>query len=89
MTRSPERQQRIDEAYARLTNSVDYLVAAFNREVGNPGWVGARADYMHAMRLAFEASGLDCSSFMTASEMSLRQRIVRDGDRLVLVGEPG
>ena len=37
------------------------LITCFNREVGNPGWVGARADYLSAMHQEFDNRHYDYS----------------------------
>jgi hypothetical protein len=67
--------------------AVEELIAAFNHDVGNPGWVRARMHFLGALREAFLATGLDCSSFVDAGSMSLRRRIRHEGDRIVLVAE--
>lgn len=41
--------------------SDDALVACFNREVGNRGWVSARAYYLAALRNQFEYREIDFS----------------------------
>lgn len=43
------------------TLSDEQLVARFNREVGNRGWVSARVYFLEALRNQFENRGLDYS----------------------------
>ena len=63
--------------------SDDQLVEAFNREVGKPGWVSARADYLAMMCREFLSRRLDSSSFIKGNRMSLAHRIIRVGPLLV------
>ena len=65
--------------------SVQELIDALNREVGNRGWGTARADYLHALHLASDACGYDCSDFISPEEgsMSLRYPFALEGRRIV------
>lgn len=63
--------------------SLEELIGAFNRDVGNSGWVAARGSFHMALREAFLATGLDCSSFISDGGMSLRYRIRLEGSALV------
>jgi hypothetical protein len=67
--------------------SVRTLVEVLNREVGNPGWGTARADYLHALHLALLECGYDCSSVVSteSGSMSLRSRLAIEGQRIVRV----
>jgi hypothetical protein len=50
------------------------LIGAFNRDVGNPGWVSARASYHVALHREFKLRGFDCSA-MAEFGWSLRSKI--------------
>jgi hypothetical protein len=65
--------------------SVQELIDALNREVGNQGWGTARADYLHALHAAFDACGYDCSSFISREKgsMSLKYPLALEGRRIV------
>ena len=65
--------------------TVDELIEAFNRDVGNPGWVRARSEFLTALREALLATGLDCSSFINERGTSLAERVVKDGASIVPV----
>ena len=66
--------------------SVEKLVEAFNGDVGKPGRVSARGGFHSALRDAFLATGLDCSSFIDAGGgISLRHRIRLDADKFVTI----
>ena len=52
--------------------TVDQLIAAFNREVGNFAWVSARA-----------VTGLDCSSFTSKVGMAMGIKLKREGDSIL------
>lgn len=64
------------------TCSVDELIAAFNGDVGNPGWVTARMVYLVALRDALLATGLDCSSFISDDGMSMARQVERRGNAI-------
>jgi hypothetical protein len=51
------------------------LVEAFNKEVGNPGWVSARAAYLMALHDEFVRREFDYSSIGSAGGLSLATRI--------------
>jgi hypothetical protein len=51
------------------------LIEAFNKEVGNPGWVSARAAYLMALHDEFVRRGFDYSSIGSAAGLSLATRI--------------
>jgi hypothetical protein len=69
-------------------DSVDELIAAFNREVGCTGWVAARGVYLTALRDALLATGLDCSSFISIGAMAIDRRVTRRGRKIVPVTSP-
>jgi hypothetical protein len=64
----------------------DQLIEAFNRDVGNPGWVRARGFFLVALRKALLATGLDCSGFIDEEGMSMQYKIKQDGKRIVPIG---
>ncbi len=63
--------------------TVEELIAAFNRDHRNPGWVSSRGDFLADLRGALLATGLDCSGFMSGQGMSLAWHIERKGNALV------
>ena len=63
--------------------TIEQLVEAFNGDVGNPGWIGARGSFHAALKEAFLGTGLDCSSFINRGSMSLACRIRLEGQRLI------
>lgn len=70
---------------AMAAESIDALVARLNAEVGSMGWGTARADYLGALHRAFDASGYDCSDFLSPRTMSLSKRIFVLGRRVMQV----
>jgi len=65
--------------------TVGELIDMFNRDVGNNGWVYSRSIFLGLLRNAFLATGLDCSSFIDETGMSIRNRIALDGQQIVVV----
>ncbi len=67
--------------------TTEQLVEAYNREVGNPGWVSARGRYLFSLYHEFKRRGIDISVIDTGNGMALDQRVGLDctGRRLVLV----
>lgn len=51
------------------------LVDAFNREVGKPGWVSARASYLAALHEEFKGRAFDFSAIGGSDSFSLRSKI--------------
>ena len=65
--------EKYEEFKVRFRNMEDKeLVEAFNREVGNNGWVSSRLPYLVAMREEFAKRGFDTGVF--GSERVLRLR---------------
>ncbi len=61
------------------------LIAAFNREVGNSGWVGARGAYLIALRDEFDKRGFDYSIISgKGGGLSLKTKIKLIGKRIAL-----
>ena len=72
-------QNRYDAFRLRLAEcSVQELVDAFNREVGNKGWGTARACYLAALHGALDERGVDYSEIGDAKSLSFKQLIVLD-----------
>jgi len=65
--------------------SVNELIASLNGGVGVTAWVTARGYHLAALRDALLATGLDCSSFISDSGMSLASRVERRGDAIVQI----
>ena len=66
------------------TLSDEQLVARFNREVGNRGWVNARVYFLEALRNQFENRGLDYSIVKNESSgFNLNKKVVLSGRKLI------
>jgi hypothetical protein len=63
--------------FKRLTD--EELIAAFNRDVGNPGWVSSRASYHSALQKEFERRGFDYSAIGGEHWLSWRHKIKLSG----------
>ena len=68
--------------------SLEQLVEAFNREVGNPGWVTARGFYLSALRQALVRASAECSVVVSPGSMSLAHRVRLEGQQLVAETAP-
>jgi len=51
------------------------LIQAFNKQVGNTGWVSARGAYLAAIRKEFESRNFDYSQIGDEMSLSLRSKI--------------
>ncbi len=51
------------------------LVEAFNREVGNPGWTGARGCYLAALHEEFCRRGFVVCNCKSARSLSLKKKV--------------
>ena len=51
------------------------LIQAFNKQVGNTGWVSARGAYLAAIRKEFERRNFDYSQIGDEMSLSLRSKI--------------
>ncbi len=51
------------------------LVEAFNREVGNPGWTGARGTYLASLHREFLRRGFDISNIGNETCLSLKRKV--------------
>jgi hypothetical protein len=65
--------------------SDDELVAAFNREVGNPGWTSSRASYLAELRREFTAREYNYSAIGDEASLSFKSRIRLNGKMLEIV----
>jgi uncharacterized protein YdbL (DUF1318 family) len=61
------------------------LVEALNGDVGNPGWVSARASFLTALHDELEARGIDYSAIGNKSSLSLKNKIKLVGKKIVVV----
>ena len=67
---------RYEEYLARFKAFTDQeLIDAFNREVGNPGWVSARGSYLAALHDEFKHRGFDFSAIGGQDSLSLRSKV--------------
>ena len=64
--------------------TMDELIAAFNSDVGNQGWVNARMHFLSALKNEFLSRDVDCTAFISSDTMSMRSRIHLKGDWIVL-----
>lgn len=55
------------------------LIDAFNREVGNDGWVSARAAYLAALQDEFQRRDYDYSAIDDETRLSLRCKLQLQG----------
>jgi hypothetical protein len=77
-----------DEDYERFKRrmenySDEELIEAFNREVGNPGWVSARAAYLAAIHDEFKKRGYDYSAIGNEKELSFAKKVKLAGKKVV------
>ena len=62
----------------------EQLIAAFNADVGNPGWVGARGTFHLALDREFTRRGFDYSS-INQGGLSLGNKIVLEGKKIKIL----
>jgi hypothetical protein len=65
--------------------TAEQLIEIFNRERKKQGWVSARGRFLVALRSAFQATMLDCSTFISEDGMSLSHPICLQGEAVVSV----
>lgn len=71
-----------EEELARLSDEA--LVARFNQEVDNPGWVSARAYFLEALRNQFENRAIDYSIVRNESGgFNLNAKVVLKDGKLI------
>lgn len=70
----------------RMRKATDQeLIGFFNREVGNTGWGNARADYLAALHEEIKSRNFDSSIIISKKEMSLRKKVVLNGNKMEFV----
>jgi len=73
-------QEYLDR-FGKMTD--DELVKAFNKEVGNSGWVGRRGIYLAALHKEFENRGFDYSIMGGKSGLAFSKRIKLEGKKVI------
>ncbi len=69
-------QQHYDEFVKKFGNFTHKeLIDAFNKEVGNPGWVGARGAYLAALHREFKIRNIDYSEIGDDESLSLLNKV--------------
>jgi len=80
-------QDYYEEYMALMRDDTDQeIVDAFNKQVGNPGWVTARAGYLAAIRKQLNERGMDYSEIGDKTVMSYRYCVVLEGKTLIKLG---
>jgi len=64
--------------------SDEEVIELFNKEVGKPGWVTARASYLAALHYEFNRRGFDYSVIGDFASLSLKHKIKLVGKTIVL-----
>jgi hypothetical protein len=78
------RYQEFRKRFAAMSD--EELIGAFNREVGNPGWVASRGFYLLALHDEFENRGFDYSAIGSKGGLSLRNTIKLAGKKIESLG---
>lgn len=65
--------------------SDEKLIEAFNREVGNSGWVNARAEYLSKLHEEFKVRGYDYSAIGNDGNLSFAHKIGLFGKTIVIL----
>jgi hypothetical protein len=73
---------RFKEYFANIND--EELINAFNREVGNNGWVNARALYLFEMKEEFEKR-FDCSEIRDKISFSIARKIKLIGKKVIKI----
>jgi hypothetical protein len=76
-----------DYATGLLRCSDEDLVDLFNRDVGNAGWVAARAAFSQALITEFRRRGIDVSSVRSQDGTSYTTKVKLQKRKLVLVSK--
>jgi len=61
----------------------EQLIDLFNKDVGNPGWVGARASFHSALYKEFENRGFDFSVIGNKNSLSFANKVTLIGKKIV------
>ena len=69
--------------FREMTN--DQLDEAFNKQVGNTGYVSARGNYLIHLRDEFLSRSLNCTSFIQGNEMILDYLIEIVGNTVQII----
>lgn len=81
---SDETQRLYQECKEELQGMSDeQLIDSFNKDVGNPGWVGARARFHSALYAEFEDRGFDFSAIGNKNSLSFADKIKLIGKKIV------
>ena len=81
---SDETKKLYKECREKLQKMSDeQLIDAFNEDVGNPGWVGARARFHSALREEFESRGFDFSVIGNKNSLSFSKKVKLIGKKIV------
>jgi len=80
-----ESQRLYKECREKLQKmSDDQLIEVFNKDVGNSGWVGARARFHSALREEFENRGFDFSGIGNKNKLSFANKIILIDKKIVI-----
>ena len=83
---SDETQRLYNECKEKLHKMSDeQLTESFNKDVGNPGWVGARARFHSALREEFESRGFDFSAIGKKNGLSFTNKIILVGKKIIIL----
>lgn len=64
--------------------SDELLVARFNQEVGNPGWVTARGYFLSEIVALLESRGIDCKLIKFHNGISIQNKVkLRDKNLII------
>ena len=63
--------------------SDEQLIDLFNKDVGNTGWVGARARFCSALHEEFENRGFDFSAIGNKNILSFANKITLIGKKII------
>lgn len=70
-----------EASLAKLTNR--QLISRFNSDVGNPGWVAARARFHSALRAELTRREIDFSLIGNETSLSFKNRVKLKGTKLI------
>lgn len=74
-------QNEFKERFQKMTN--EQLIETFNKDVGNPGWVSARARFQSALREEFENRGFEFSAIGDKRGFSFSNKITLVGKKII------
>ena len=77
-------QKQLNEYRERFkAMSEEELIEAFNGDVGNPGWVSARALFHYALREEFDNRGIDYLDIGNKNSFSWKNKIKLIGKKII------